>query len=263
MDVCTECGFEAKNYVGLLAHQRGRHTEGAVAVMEPPAEVQPRSVRGQRRRQRDMQVLAPIDQIRGRPADITGAWAYYINPEGATIRDALILYPNGAQLSRQEDPRGKFSENAAYYQQRQARKGLEYIGPTLTESGVRRLVEVLQANKDDEILDLEDQIAECESDIANSDRPEVRDGQRRRRAQLTKRLETVRRGFDPDALIAELNQIAQAQRLARVDPNVLAVMREMTSSLDAKLADMVSRFQSTATGPDSNDAVWTGKAVIE
>lgn len=218
-------------------------------------EVEPviRSERGRRRAQRDMQALSPLEQVRRRPAATNGPYAYYINPDGATIRDALVLYPNGAKLTQEEDPRGKFSENADYYQARQRRKGLEYVGPTLNEPGVRRLVEVLQANKEDEILDLEDQIAAVEHDIKNSDRPEWRDNQRKRRAQLQKRLDTVRAGFDPDELIAELNQIAQAQQLSRVPPAVLAVMRQMIGALDSKVAQMAESLRSTATLPEQSD----------
>lgn len=228
-------------------------------MAETPALPQVRSERGLKRLGLDQRVLAPLEQVRGKPAEVKGAWAYYINPSGATIRDALILYPNGAILPRSEDRRGKFSENAAYFQQRQARKGLEYIGPTLTPAGVRRLVDVLRANQEDECIDLEDQIEMCNYDIANSDRPEVRDNQRKRKSQLAKRLETVRRGFDPDQMIAELDQIARAQRMARVDPNVLAVLQEYIGDVDARIAPIVEHFRSSATGPDDNDAVWTGR----
>ena len=212
-----------------------------------------RSERGRRRMERDMQVLSPLEQIRRRPSETTGPWAYFINPDGATIRDALILYPNGAKLPASEDKRGKFSLNAEYYQQRQKDKGLEYIGPTLTASGIKRLIEVLEANKEDECLDLEDQIAACDHDIANSDRPEWRDNQRKRRNQLMKRLETVRQPIDADGLEAELNDIAKAQRMARVSPETLQVMREMLGESEARITGMVSRFASTASQEGADD----------
>lgn len=261
MAVCPKCGNDFK---ALHLHEpHCKAGEGAVAVavrneLEPAV----RSERGRRRRDRDMQVLTPLEQIRARPSATTGPWAYYIHPAGATIRDALILYPNGAKLPREEDPRGKFSENADYYQARQRAKGLEYVGPTLTPDGVRRLVEVLRANRDDEILDLEDQIAACEHDITNSDRPEWRDNQRKRRQKLLHRLEYVRNPPDPEALIAELNEIARAQRMARVSPEVMTVMREMLGEVKADFAQMVSRFQSTKTDQAEVDA-FTGVDRIE
>lgn len=245
--LCETCGGDFKR---MDLHRC--KSDGGVAVVNP---VEPviRSERGRRRAQRDMQALSPLEQIRRRPTATNGPYAYYINPDGATIRDALILYPNGAKLSQEEDPRGKFSENADYYQARQARKGLEYVGPTLNEGGVRRLVEVLQRNREDEILDLEDQIVAVEHDITNSDRPDWRDNQRKRRAQLQKRLDTVRAGFDPDELIAELNQIAQAQQLSRVPPAVLSVMRQMIGALDNKVAEMATAMRSTASMPENDD----------
>lgn len=252
MDVCTECGFEAVNHTGLSAHMRGKHgaeksESAAVAVAERS---NPRSERGRRRAARDMQVLSPLEQIRARPSATTGPWAYFLRPDGATIRDALILYPNGAKLPPQEDARGKYSENADYYQSRQRAKGFEYIGPVLTAAGVKRLVEVLESNKEDEILDLEDQISACDSDIKNSDRPDWRDNQRKRRAKLQRRLDQVMAPFDQDALIAELNEIARAQRMARVSPEVLAVMREMVGEQDQKFARALERFKSTGAASD-------------
>lgn len=250
METCSECGFEAVNAFGLSAHQRGKHGS-AVAVEDQPVVGEPRSERGRRRRGLDVRMLTPLEQIRARPSATTGPWAYYIRPDGATIRDALILYPNGAKLPPTEDTRGKYSENAEYYQSRQRRKGFEYIGATLTAEGVRRLIEVLNANKADEMLDLEDQIADCDHDIKNSDRPEWRDNQRKRKAQLERRLAYVTEPLDADALTAELNEIARAQRMSRVSPEVLAVMREMLGEQEqrqsAKFAEMVKKFRSTGT----------------
>lgn len=221
------------------------------AAVEAVVEPQVRSQRGRRRRDRDMQMLTPLEQIRARTPGTTGPWAYYIRPEGATIRDALILYPNGAKLPPEEDRRGRFSENADHYQARQRAKGLEYVGPTLNAEGVRRLVEVLEANREDEVLDLEDQIAECEHDITNSDRPEWRDNQRKRKAKLQRRLDHVLQPLDAEVLTAELNEIARAQRMARVAPEVLAVMREMQGEMDAKFTSMIAKFQSTGRPEES------------
>lgn len=265
--VC-ECGWDKSNgkSQALALHKRLHcplRAEATEAVIEPALKGEPRSDRGRRRRARDMRVLTPLEQIRGKPSEITGAWAYYLNPDGATIRDALLLYPNGARLPKTEDKRGKFSENAEYYQARQARKGYEYIGPTLTDAGVRKLVQVLESNREDEVLDLEDLIAECLHDIANSDRPEWRDNQRKRRDQLQKRLDTVKAGFDPDQLISELNEIARAQRMARVDSNVLAVMREMLGEVNAQFSAAVEKFQNKGSGPTENDVMWQGKSHIE
>lgn len=267
--VC-ECGWDKADGKpqALVLHKRRwcplkAKEEAPVAEMPIPALQEPRSDRGRRRRARELRVLTPLEQIRGKPVDVTGPWAYFINPEGATIRDALLLYPNGARLPRSEDRRGKFSENAEYFQARQKAKGYEYVGPTLNDAGVRRLIEVLELNREDEVLDLEDLIAQCAHDIANSDRPEWRDNQRKRRDQLQKRLDTVRAGFDPEKLIAELNEIARAQRMSRVDPNVLAVMREMVGEMNAQFAAAVSKFAPTGEMLADNDPAYQGKAYIE
>ena len=223
----------------------------------PTTEPVARTERGRRRALRGVKTLTPLEQIRAvpnsGPGTLTGAWAYYINPQGATIRDALILCPNGGSPPPTTPNYRRYAENAEYYQARQKRKGLEFVGSTLTPDGVRRLVQVLAANRDEEVLDLEDQIEECQRDIENSDRPDWRDNQRRRRDQLQRRLDAVTAPLDPDALIAELNEIARAQRMSKVSAETLAVMKEMLQEQSATFAAALSKFN-TPTSRDADDA---------
>ncbi len=212
-------------------------------VGEAAAAPEIRSRRGLARRGMGGQALTPLEQIPARPGGTTGAWAYYVRPEGATIRDALICYPNGARLPASEDKRGAYSENAEYYQARMKRKGIEYIGATLTADGIRRLVEVLGQNQEDEALDLREQIQMCDYDIQNTDSPETRDAQRKRKLQLGRRLEYVETPLDADALILELEEISRAQRMANLDPQILAVMREMVGAETARFTLLLEHFQ--------------------
>ena len=214
-------------------------------VSVKPEAGQPRSSRGRSRA--NVVGMTPLEQIRKIPGysgvDHTGAWAYYLRPEGATIRDALILYPNGGVPEMDDDRmRARYGTNAEYYRSRQAQKGFEFIGPSLTEHGVRRLVEILAANRDDEILFVEDEIANCADTIANADRPEIRDQARKRLRLFEQRLDTLRAPFDPDALLGELKEIARAQQLAAVPPAVLRVMKSMIGDVNDR---MVEAFQNT------------------
>jgi hypothetical protein len=63
-------------------------------------------------------------------------------------------------------------------------------------------------------------------------------------------LHAVRIPLDADALTAELNEIARAQRMARVSPEVLAVMREMVGEQDQKFQAALERFRSTGSASD-------------
>lgn len=229
--------------------------DAAVAVAEPPAAptAQERANRAASRRTgMNRNYLTPLQQIRplNRDAEmqaetVNGPWAYYLRPDGITISSALIRYPNGGVLPRNEDPRGRYSENAQYYQQRNARKGFIYVGTTLTTEGAHRLVEILARNRPDAVERLKDEIAECE--VFQSDIPERRQQMRRRREQLLLVLSRVEQPFNPDNLVAELAEIARAQRMAKVSPETLAVMREMLASqgqaFDAKFAEMVKHFE--------------------
>lgn len=230
------------------------------------AVAEPRSERG--RRMRTTQTLRPIDQIPippgGGNVEGTGAWAYYLRTDGATISDTLVIYPNGG-VPELPDRRmaDRYGANAIYYRTRQASKGIEYVGQKLTEQGVKRLVEILADNREDEILFCEDELAGAQNVGDTSDRPEVRDQARKRERQFEARLAYLRQPLDPEALISELNDIARAQQLASIDPALLSVMRAEVSE---RVAEGIARFRKTpsrssgteagfdATGVDSIDS---------
>lgn len=225
---------------------RGRPTAAvAERPAAPPKAPERQSERG--RRMREEVVLRPLDQIRqipgGNGVEATGAWSYFIRPDGATIRDALVLYPNGGIPEMDNERlRARYGTNAEYYRQRQANKGLEYVGPHLREAGIKRLLEVLAANREDEMLFCQEEIADAKDTMKNADVPEIRQQARRRVRQYERRLETLRNGFNPDELAAELNDIARAQQLAQVPPAVLRVMRSMIGDVNDRVASMATQF---------------------
>lgn len=244
MATCSKCGAE-KDARGIKAHEQ--HCGGGVAVLDGPRPFEPRSQRG--RRQHAMDVPRALDQIRINPhnrasADATGAWAYYLDPSGATIRDALILYPNGG-IPEIDDKRrqGKFGTNAAYYRERQRAKGKEYLGPVLSAQAIKKLVETVYQNREDEILFCEDEIVNCDYTIANADKPEIRDQARRRRNQFARRLENLQQDLDPEAMANELEEIARAQEMASLDPKLLRVMQRQIGEMTENMKLALARFQ--------------------
>ena len=132
---------------------------GGVAVADAPP-VAHRSARGQRRYAE--RILSPLEQIPVIPniadTEMTGAWAYYIRPDGATISDALIALPNGGipDIDNQRQ-RSRYGTDALLHRTHYTNKGYEYIGPNLTDGGVQRLVSVLASNREDEILYIEEE----------------------------------------------------------------------------------------------------------
>ncbi len=213
----------------------------------PIMDAEPRSKRG--RALHELSNLRPIDLIPippgGNAIEAVGAYAYYIRPDGATIKDALICYPNGG-IPDISDPRmrDRYGANALQYQNRMIAKGFEYIGPSLTEAGMKRLVEVMESNREDERLFCEDEIASAKEIASNSDLPEVRAQQKRRVRQLTARLEQMSTPIDIDDLLAELTDIARAQQLAKIDPNILRVMKNMIGEVNEKMAGYMTHFTS-------------------
>ncbi|MCR4341168.1 MAG: hypothetical protein NUW01_14925, partial [Gemmatimonadaceae bacterium] len=141
--------------------------------MSVATEEKPRSKRGQRAR--ETLVLDAIDQIRMVPAGVTGSWAYYLRPDGATIRDALVINPNGGIPDIENlAMRARYGTGASDFRRKEERKGHVFLGSTLTPEGVGKLVRSMGDNREDEILWCQEQIADTELDIANSDRPEIR-----------------------------------------------------------------------------------------
>lgn len=220
--------------------------------------VEPRSERGKRRYA--AKVVEAIDEVRvpggesRRMGELEGAWCYFLRTDGATIRDALVISPNGAG-------EGKFGNNSSYFREKAAKKGRIYLGPRLTAEGVKKLVETIAKNRDDEILFTEDEIAEQNVILENAESQREREIAHKRKRQYQNRLEILTKPFDPESLLDELNEIARAQRLAKIDPNVLAVMKEMVGEVNDKTARMVERFTTGVSSGDSDPDLGTGPAM--
>src|SRR3972149_6813303 len=94
---------------------------------QPEPGLEPRSARG--KRMRGVTTITPRQEI---PVHQGCAAAYYLRPDGATISEALVIYPNG------NDQDKRFAKNYAHYRQPQRDRGLIYLGPTVTAGSVGR-----------------------------------------------------------------------------------------------------------------------------
>lgn len=220
--------------------------------MTAPTEV--RSKRG--RRLRGEEAPGVMEQIRMVPQGNTGGWCYYLRPDGATIREALVISPNGG-VPDIDDPRlrARYGTNSAEYRAIAQRKGYIPIGPTLTPEAVTKLVEILAENRPDALLYFQEEQAKARNILETSFEPSVKEQAGKRISQFQRQIDTMLAPFDPDELLAELKEIAQANMLANVDPNVLRVMRAMVGEVNEKMASMVQRFAagkktSTVTSDD-------------
>ena len=73
----------------------------------------------------------------------------------------------------------------------------------------------------------------------------------------------LRAPWDPDALVLELNDIARAQRLANIDPNVLSVMREMIGEVNERTRELVKHFARGKAVQDPEVAAATSGGSVE
>ena len=232
---CNECGTKGlKGPMGVATHWQGwceknpeakKHQEKLIAGKNAAsgASTDVRSTRGLERRGFQTRTATSLEQIRDRPGGLVGGpSSYYINPRGATISEALIVSPNGAPLMHNA---GRDVGGSGYHQNRQKDRGYEYVGPTLTREGAKRLVEVILANIDDFTMDLREQISDCRHDIDTADDPAKRDNQRKRQTQLELQLEQATVPIDADAMVQELNDIAAAHKLASMPAGLLDVIR--------------------------------------
>src|SRR5574343_220177 len=127
--------------------------------MSVATEDKPRSKRGQRAR--ETSVLDAIDQIRMPPGGVTGTWAYYLRPDGATIRDTLVITPNGG-IPDIEDAamRSRYGTGAPEFRRKEERKGHIFLGSKLTPDAVGKLGRSMGENREDEILWCQEQTAD-------------------------------------------------------------------------------------------------------
>ena len=254
MPICSKCGDDKKAQ-GFAMHE-ANCKGGGVAVMERPSgPPEPRSRRAQER-MRDPAPTA-FEQIPTLPNGVFGAWAYYLRPTGATISEALVLYPNGGIPDNADARlRGKYGTNAEYYRGRQARNGFKYLGTKLTLDAMRQLMEVLSANREDEILYMQDVIADMDYKISGNADPRWTGTFQRRNATAQKRLEMLTEQWDPEALVKELDDISRAQRMAAVPGNVLQAVKELigeaNEQFNSKIAMMAEKFRQGHVSEDSS-----------
>ncbi len=252
LKTCPDCSkSELKGNAGLSMHKR-MHCPANPDAIKPA--VRPRKADGQpiRRSKRGLQLHgqtdkppAMLDQIPQHPG---GSWAYYIHPEGATIHEALSAYPNGGGKGT------KFGKNADFYQSRQLRKGFEYIGSQLSPVGIKRLIEVIEANQPDYVLFLKEEIEFCTRDIddVNGLTSEQRDKQRTRKRQLEGQQRLAEQTLDAPYLTKQLTEIAEAQALAEsFNPKQLLTLRSMITD---NVRDMAATLaERRAVEPDDRD----------
>lgn len=211
-------------------------------------------------------LTSPIDQVRmagnyGPTVDAVGAHSYWIRLDGATIMDALILNPNGGRPpvigdDRQRRRRARLGNNSEYFRAKQEAKRdpdgnplFEYIGPSLTEKTVRRLVEVIMANREDEILYVTEEIEDAERSRENADRPEIRQQARRRIEQLSRRKGYLEQEINPEEMLEELNALSRAQRLRSLPAGMLEIINEVVGDAERRLdARYLDRITSGRTG---------------
>ena len=252
---CDGCGDDFQNVGAHKQHCKAAAPAVAVAVAvkaekAPPG---PRTKRGRRARGFDATPLTPIQQMRRLSG---GSAAYYLKTDADSmdIREILVTYPNGngdrGTLSSNPQRAEKFAKNADLYQARQRRRGLEYVGPTLTIDAARRIAQIMRTNRPDWIAFLEDEIANCKEVIAHAAEPAVKDGQRRRQAQFQKKLDEANQPFSPEKIVAELQAHIAAQKMASIDPKLVEAFALMfQKELPAHVEALTKSYQ-TWQGPD-------------
>ena len=225
-------------------------TQMASNVPVHPLTGKPYSKKGMRDRGVNGGDASPFEQVRRFRRHLTsndtaeGAYAYYLRPDGSTISDVLVVCPNGGRPEippgtdqRTANRRRKLGTNAEYYRGRQSQKGFEYVGPTLTENAIKRLVEILDENRQDEIDYIDELIAEAENTFKSDPRLEHQNLARTRITALLKRRAYLTQKLDVAAMVEELNKIARAHQLASLPPNVLQVMTAMIGESESKMVN--------------------------
>lgn len=233
-------------------------TTDADATYKPDPQVpaqgeRPMSLRRQRQQRNSTVTMAQQLRQFGRPeGDLTGTATYWIRP-GATIRDALIINPNGG-IPQLDDVAlaAKYGTNSHLYRDKALKKGFKYIGPSLTPDGIKTLIEVMEAEKPDEILFLEEEIELAKTNSKEAGSLEARANEQNRARQLQRRLDLVKRPLDAEEMTRELDRIRRAQELAKLTPSMRQVFRALFTQMLEELgpvAQLVAQGRGAAAHP--------------
>ncbi len=201
-----------------------------------PLTGKPYSRRG--RREAGVNQVTPLQQFRRWDDHLTtntirdSAYAYYLRPDGATISDILIICPNGGQPTIEGDARSRrrkklVGSNAGYFRDRQQAKGFIYIGQQLTREGIMKMIEIMEENQPDEVLWVDEQLAMANVTLRTDPRHDHQNLAQERINRLNAVKERLTTKLNVDAIVREMNLIAEAQRLANLPPEILEGMRQM------------------------------------
>lgn len=227
-----------------------------------------------RARNQRFRLETPLDQIPriGGYDDVTteSAHAYYVRLDGATIPDALTLYPNGgtpsfdhiADRKKRARAQENAGRNALYYRARQRKKGLVYIGERLTREGIEFLVKVIMLNRPYEIERVTEEIEGCERTLKNSESSKDREYARRRKEQLQHRLAMLRQEIDPKAMADEIDRAAEAIALSAMSPQMRAAVEHMIvqkyKGTEFKLEELAQLVETARRGSGHSNAKGAG-----
>jgi hypothetical protein len=218
------------------------------AVLEVTEPV--RSKRGAQMRGSTGGAVSVLEQISPRPGGpVGGPAAYYVRKDGATIREALVVQPNGAPIK---------GDDGEYEQRRALKDGMVYIGPALTIEGIQLLIQTLAENRDDYILFLKEEIEATDLDAKTSDEPKTRAYQRARCERFRALLKQAEMPLDGEALYSELQSISQAQELASLPKNVREVMLRTVGQVNGRVQEIASQLGIKETALDQGGAVKFG-----
>ncbi|TXH57199.1 MAG: hypothetical protein E6Q97_04685 [Desulfurellales bacterium] len=222
-----------------------------------PLTGKPYSRRG--RREAGIREVTPLQQFRRWDDHLTtntirdSAYAYYLRPDGATVADILVICPNGGTPTIEGDARARrrkrlIGSNAGYFRDRQQAKGFIYIGQQLTREGILKMVEIMEENQPDEILWVDEQIAMAQVTLRTDPRHDHQNLAQERISRLNAVRERLTTKLDVDAIVKEMNLIAEAQRLANLPPEILAVMRQMRDDAENNALARMIEIMSPKSG---------------
>ena len=244
---CPVCG-EVKKAKGRAGHMKSHEEfrQSEEAMDRPPQPPAVRARRGYKPRGADTS-LSPLQQIRREPTVLSGAGAYYLDKDGATIRDALIYYPNGAT----EAEVGRYGQNSEYYQSRQATKGFKYLGATLGPDAIKELVSTLVSNRPDEIAITQYRMDECDYTLRHSGVQKEREVAAKRRQQFAARLDMLQQKINVTELIQQLEEIGEAQTIAKLDGPTRKAMELLLKKQNQRVLELVSQLGKRERGMDA------------
>lgn len=273
MAVCKTCNFsyDGRDREVSKEHKSGACTltarELALELADGRRQVTPPTMSDAVRRRvggDDAKALTSWELLRKPSPNLnprTSPYCYWLDPNGGTMRDAVRFDPNGAKPG--EGCESKYTQSWQIFQATNEDMGWIRLGHQLQKDSIKLIVETLEKNRPIEKEVMEHYRAVAAYEVTNGTNERARAIAQKSVTTYTKLIEQLEMPIDADFMISELNEIARAQRMSALSPDMRAAIREMIEVEVGSSEGRVMEMAMSLAGSHVADDELAGEAFVD